>query len=250
MKIYQLNEDIKDLETEELHRLLETDYSDAYEHAQDGKFIYKGMYTSLPPNKAHLLEPLKNRPSQNTLNYYTLWMNNSKQWSEFPKRSVICTTSASNAGDYGFQTFIILPKNGSKIGVCSDFDLWTSFDFGGGMADASDVNHFFRALFEKYFKNTPYSYEDLVKMLKSIEVDDQSIEYVSTLMSRHGLNKALLIDIFKEEGAYGLFAKLFNTKGFKLTDVDGVYNFSDDKREVWFDNEFIAIDLNSRNDVL
>jgi hypothetical protein len=250
MKIQHLNESIKSLTSDELQSLLETDYSEAYEHAKDGHYIFKGMYMTLDPSMAHLLEPLKDRKSKNTFNYYTLWMNNSQEWSEYPKRSVICTNSSREANGYGFQTFIILPKNGTKIGVCDDSDLWSSFDFGGGMVDASDVNYFFNAMFEKFYKKTPETYEDMVGMLKGIEVNDETLNYVSSAMSSQGLSKSKLLNIFKEHGAYGLFASLFSTKGFEMTTVGGVHQYNDKPREVWFDNQFIAIDIESKSDII
>lgn len=243
MKIYHLTEDIKALETEDLDRLLKTDFSDAYENATNGYFIYKGMYIELDPNKAHHLEPIKNRPSQNTLNFYTLWVNNSPAWSEYPKRNVICSTSERNASDYGLRTYAILPRNGSKIGVCSDFDMWESFDLGGGMANADDANRFFKYIFEDYYKKIPSTYKELVNMLQNIEVDEKYIHgHLDQIMSRHGLNKSTLIPVVEEKGMFGLFTRMFSTKGFQISSVDDLSKYSGEAREVWFDNDFIAID--------
>lgn len=70
------------------------------------------------------------RKSANTANYYTLWMDNTPEWNEYPKRSksLVCSTTPSYA--YGFgDVNIIIPADKNKIGICSSFDLWESFKY-------------------------------------------------------------------------------------------------------------------------
>jgi hypothetical protein len=77
---------------------------------------------------------LSTRTSANTSNEYTLVLDNSPEWDKFPKRSesLICGTvaNAGYANDFG-ELHIVLPIDNwpTDIGVCSDFDLWTSFKF-------------------------------------------------------------------------------------------------------------------------
>jgi len=89
--------------------------------------IYRGVNN---PESFLYVDPKKGKPrkSANTYNYYTLIMDNMKEWKKYPKRSesLICSTSKRQFG-YGFH-FVVLPYNGAKIGVASKRDLWISFD--------------------------------------------------------------------------------------------------------------------------
>lgn len=65
------------------------------------------------------------RKSKNTLNYYTLMMDNSELWKNFPKRSqsFICTTALGTASLYG-SPYLVFPVDGTEIGVCPVPDIW------------------------------------------------------------------------------------------------------------------------------
>jgi len=82
-----------------------------------------------------------NRVSANTFNYYTLWMDNHPSWSEFPKRSksLVCSTNLITASNYARKSYaqLMIPADSNKIGICSDDDLWTSFDALSDMAENS-----------------------------------------------------------------------------------------------------------------
>ena len=83
-------------------------------------FIYKGLSGGFNLDNFILTDPKKyNRTSQNSYNYYTTIMSNVSEWSEYPKRSesLICSTAYDDASGYG-STFIVIPKDGSKWGVC------------------------------------------------------------------------------------------------------------------------------------
>jgi hypothetical protein len=69
-----------------------------------------------------------------TSNYYTLLIDNSKYWKEYPKRSksIMCTINWENAKSYiAFQTmdepYQVIPKLNAKIAVCPRGDFWWSF---------------------------------------------------------------------------------------------------------------------------
>jgi hypothetical protein len=73
-----------------------------------------------------LIDPAQfTRVSRNTSNTYTLIIDNSPAWKEYPKRSksIICTTDYDVAADYG-NPYLVLPYDGSKIGVCPTSDIW------------------------------------------------------------------------------------------------------------------------------
>lgn len=71
------------------------------------------------------------RRSQNTSNYYTEILDNHPNMQEFPKRSrsFICSTSQQTAGNFSSarhpeNTLVLIPFNGTKIGVVGEIDLW------------------------------------------------------------------------------------------------------------------------------
>lgn len=116
-------------------RAMLPDYSDILSK----KSIYRGIDIS------HDTEFLKVDPkteklrrSANSANYVTLFVDNEPEWSEFPKRSqsLICSVDVNVADGYG-NVFRVLPKNGSKIGVCPANDWWLSFKKLG----RSDIEH-------------------------------------------------------------------------------------------------------------
>jgi len=108
------------------------------------------MYRGLPSYKGDFLiiSPSKfMRKSRNTFNYYTLLMDNLPQWREYPKRSksIICTTSIDTAHRYSDKEcslYVVIPKVGSKIGVCPYSDIWMSFyEFDTLVAFNHVINH-------------------------------------------------------------------------------------------------------------
>jgi len=89
----------------------------------------------------YLIDPRKmERKSANTKNYYTLMIDNSEKWKEYPKRkhSVICALNDSYMGNE-FRVIPLTKYNdilkdyeidlfgGSKWGVCPEYDIWNSF---------------------------------------------------------------------------------------------------------------------------
>jgi hypothetical protein len=120
------NPPTKQLTQEQVEELLATDYSEA----KQSQNIYRGIYGSsydgpilVTPN------PRKLRRSANEeWNFYTAIINNSPAWKEFPKRQTICSTSLSRVmngyADEFSEAFRVYPKNGAKIGVCPEEDIW------------------------------------------------------------------------------------------------------------------------------
>ena len=59
-------------------------------------------------------------------------MDNLPSWKSYPKRSrsIICSTTLDGAYGYGnnMDKKVIIPFDGSKIGLCADHDLWDSWN--------------------------------------------------------------------------------------------------------------------------
>jgi len=116
----------KRLSGRQAEKLLKTKCSVAVDRVIKGHFIFRSVDNR---NDWVLLEPSGNRISANTLNYYTLIMNNHPMWSDFPNREVICAGgSGRRAFQHGAQNdYLVFPYNMAKIGICPDADVWDSF---------------------------------------------------------------------------------------------------------------------------
>lgn len=98
-----------------------------YSQADKAVPIYRGIeaYYSYRPFIVFPSAKALRTSAYAQLNYYTMVMNNSKAWSKFPKRQIICTTDKSKASEYG-SIFRVFPKNNAIIGVCPHADIWDS----------------------------------------------------------------------------------------------------------------------------
>lgn len=149
----------KKLTEQQAQRLLKTTFSEATKVTPIYRGIYEHDYTTpilVTPDPATL------RRSRNAYsNYYTLIINNAPAWKNYPKRQTICSTSLerviSGYADNNKQAFRVYPKNGAKIGIVPDEDIWVTgfndannsleqlFDFVGIMQADGYYNEFTRA---------------------------------------------------------------------------------------------------------
>jgi hypothetical protein len=78
----------------------------------------------------HIVNPSRYiRKSKHASNIYTLLMDNSPYWKDYPKRSksIICATSINKAYSYGSVFKVIPLDKDAKFGVCPKDDIWWSF---------------------------------------------------------------------------------------------------------------------------
>ena len=107
--------------------------------------IYRGKKSK---TKYGLVKPAEfKRSSAYTLNYYTLIIDNSEPWSNYPDRSdsLVCTTSKTKASDYG-SVYRVVPFPGAKVGVTPKSDIWDSFSHLENQVDIDDLQHFNHSL--------------------------------------------------------------------------------------------------------
>jgi hypothetical protein len=114
---------------------------------KDGR-IYRGMNTN--HGDFSFVQPSQfTRKSKNTLNAYTLLIDNLPAWKAYPKRSksIIASSDYSRATDYGNGggIYCVFPENGAKIGVCPTADIWNSFSRSMAV-DMHTFNHSLRNL--------------------------------------------------------------------------------------------------------
>jgi len=109
------------------------------------------------------------RKSRVIKNHYTLLMDNSPYYQGWPKRSksVVCSTSYSYAADFAkFGTRVIVPFNGSKIGITPYADIWaTPVDLSKVAPELKYFNHISYLL--EYFKVPDNSYEVMLEYMQT-----------------------------------------------------------------------------------
>jgi hypothetical protein len=195
--------------------------------------IWRGTYNNAPIliGDSNLGSP---RKSANTYNYYTLFMDNSPQWSEFPKRSrsFICSTSSSTSNGFG-DLFIVLPYDDAHVGVTPRYDLWQAFVDGDVSTSSLDkemtilnslmVNEFrltHKDDMRKNFKK-PNTYEELVRILESLTLDRiKEVAEFGEIMKISAIldnaKRALMkLDETNSNNYLDYFKKLFATDNFK-----------------------------------
>ena len=119
------------------------------------------------------------RKSANTQNYYTLIVDNHSNWKGYPKRSqsFICTLSERVALGYG-EPCLVLPFDDANIGICPDYDIWTSFKksltklkLNQNFNDLSTLNEFARSALMIMNSSPINTYEDVKIEFSKITYD-------------------------------------------------------------------------------
>lgn len=204
------------------------------------KIIYKGLRNIR--DDILLTDPkLKKRKSKNTENYYTLLFDNLPSWKEYPKRSrlLICSTSRSVASEYG-NSYLVLPFNGAKIGVCPTMDMWLSFlDYLKGK-DLADFNYDLK----KILLHEPKNETNYRELLNSIFIYKNTIVKNMLYLPdniRHMLELATNI-----KDTQKALDELFNPNiaGFKVSNIHQIPPRSE-SYEVWTDSKSYLINVNS-----
>jgi hypothetical protein len=96
-------------------------------------------------------------------NIYTLLFDNLNSWQKFPKRSksLICTTDYQYSNEFG-RTYLVIPKDGAKWGICPEGDIWKSFNRTSGKYNIwlEDFNFLFINTFKLLNKHFPEKFKN------------------------------------------------------------------------------------------
>lgn len=127
------------LDRKAVRQLVKSEYSEAYDRYHHDCYMFRGVSNrernSIKNFK--ILKPgLRVTAGGVKRNLYTRLLSDIlPSWQDFPprNRSFVCSTSSGYALNYTGKepkydnVYVVLPKNGAKIGVCSTVDIWTSF---------------------------------------------------------------------------------------------------------------------------
>lgn len=144
-------------------------------YADRKTYIYRGIRSVGGPYL--YTDPTKGPPrvSANTLNFYTLWIDNDPTWKDFPKRSrsLICSNDFQGASGYG-RVFLVFPYDNAKIGVCPSHDMWWSF-MKSEVEDLDDFNSAIAWIIERLglatyheMKSLSFTYKAFLDLIKQV----------------------------------------------------------------------------------
>jgi len=192
------------------------------------------------------------RKSRNTDNYYTIIMDNSSDWKEYPKRSrsFICTSDSDRSTSYGTR-YLVFPIDGTKIAVCPQSDIW----FGWQKALGGHLNSFIGDLnmLASLYDVRLHSGSNFVEFKKGIDYLGELINKNEQILKRASKYDFTTGESYKRniiknsKNLYAYFEKLLKPVDFKIEttsnyDVDG-------RHECWFSGEAIFVHWNPAVDV-
>lgn len=125
---------------------------------------FNGLVGHVNSNKG---EP---RVSANTQNYMTLLMDNLPSWEGWPKRSrsIICASDERVAKLYSYgRVYHVIPYDNTKIGVCSEDDVWVSFP--NMRTDVSNFNSMLDNIFKKFNIKESKTYYELKSAIDKVD---------------------------------------------------------------------------------
>ncbi len=169
----------KPIKIDDAFKWIKKNAKKSFESSKKGNIIYRGLQSD---SGSLLVDPMKGKPRKSAYvgsNYYTLLLDNLSSWKQYPKRSksIICTTDKHKAEDYG-SAYIVLPKDGSKIGVCPDDDIFTSFKYLFSKSQNSYMGEWstdMSALSTNLgLKNSDKNWKSILKLFKTLDDTDTS----------------------------------------------------------------------------
>jgi hypothetical protein len=244
----------KEIKEDEVIDLIKKNCKQALNKYKKGIVIYRGVemdvsYTFVDPKSG------KPRRSANTSNYYTLINDNSPLWKQYPKRSesLICTTNKFTPEGYG-TSYIVLPYDNAKIGVCSESDYWDSFPNLSRLVDGYYNIGFFNRELETLFKQVdiPLSDNSYNGIQHSFGLFDltfnHDIESIESLIYEDEYN------ILKGYDKVWDLMKHFNILLAPEPNKFGLYKISNlgkyKEREVWTDSKAVLINTHNNRYIL
>ena len=211
-----------------------------------GYRIYRGVQNSY--GKYGYIKPTTERYSANTLNFYTLIINNHPIWKQYPKRQIIASTDQGDAMGYGYL-YLVLPVNGAKIGICRNPDMWDSLTYKGRWAD--NINDQLYEMLEFYFNEIleelmpskiDTAFNTFKKITSEITQDSKFTWHKNNIIYDNffGSNYKNLYDFMAQE----VFSPIKNK--FRLQTIKNFSIF--EQSEVWTDTACALISMKFVND--
>jgi hypothetical protein len=244
--------------------LAKTDYTESLQAFKNNQIIYRGEQ-NLENRNIYEINP-ELRKSRGTLsnNIYTILFSEIlPSWSKYPKRNhcIIGSTSENSTFMYG-ETFIVLPKDGSKLAIAPYHDFWNSFTDSPYIyiqrlnKFSKDINIIF-----SYICNENYDYIDKDVILYWFnEVAPKFFKDKSNIDKllfdiRDKIYFPDMLQMFLEnnDNLIKFFDNILNpnNNGFEIIPISDYKiknkEYAGKPREIWFDNTCLIISKNYAN---
>ena len=239
--------------------------SNAMQYLNSADPIFRGIPKSI--TVAYSDATKLNRHSANSQNYYTLWMDNSPEWEAYPKRSksLICSHSFEIAEGYGFATLVV-PKDGTTIGVASGRDIWFSFkkelEKFMGSSSAGNLYDFTNCVFHLIKNVSGENYKrDLTYQQMCVHLKDISIAALKREdehnrrngMDNYTIKSAITqMEKYKWNDLYEVFETVFKPQdnGFSLYKAGEASPVSDPHREIWLSSQCVIFGVSALQNIM
>lgn len=208
-------------------------------------------------NEALLITPTKERNSAYARNYYTLLINNLPSWSEYPKRTHICSNKYFR---FNQEVYRVIPlKSTAKIGICPGDDIQAPYKNSpkkksiyelSKIYSDYDLSEYLGRLQIVDEKDWNKFKHDLKEIKKTIENSKETLKLklVSEVLGRDIID---MFDIDKVNNIFNPEDLKFNVMDYaeyKTTDLGqnsgSIHLGSDNVHEVWLDGEILLLKLN------
>ena len=188
-------------------------------------------------------------------------MENTAGWSKFPKREKSIITSTSSVPlNKQHNVYIILPVNGTKLGVCADDDFYTSFNKIETEFDVQDAYEFEQNLkqllncvnmFVHDKEIEEWTNSDVIKVCKMFDNIMNSIKgSYNFKIFFETTTSSSLVSWTKKTPLYDRICQYMDPElnGFELKKITDLTKRKN--REVWFANECYIISKNLFDEIV
>jgi hypothetical protein len=246
-----INESERSVKVDEskVSKLLNGDFSQAYKQYKKGNAIYRNRQSC--KENVLITNPNKKGVAKRTSPYahnncYNLLLNNLPAWKQMPNRDIIGSFNHNLSQCRSGFTYIIFPKNGAKIGMCPDEDIWSSF-MNSGIELLDDLNYIVDNIFGIFnIEEDFYNWNSFVESSKELdEIKNDDIEEFRLSVERViDLNYYGFINdyISSSVGLIDFLNKLLDPKknGFDVQNIRSL-NIPDTHKEIWTDSICLMI---------
>lgn len=227
-----------------------------YDLYDNDKAIYRGIKhkdARKVNQDIYIINPSEhNRHSLDTNNIYTLIMDNSTEWEDFPSRSnsIICTSSKDYASMFG-EVYRVIPLNrNAEFGICDTKDIFDAFVglkyINDNIDTPSDLDRYLDRTFVLP-NGRITNYFELKKLLTKENLD---LIYKDNTETHSGMTIAQFDEIVEEYGSYLYYLeKLMDPydNGFSLEEYSqdnenlNYLSKSSEGHELWTESECLLV---------
>jgi len=210
-----------------------------------GNILYRGVNHNMDEYISY--SPVGIRKSRNTQNYYTLLMDNSARWKDYPKRSksFICSSSFAFAAGFG-DVYSVWPYNGAKVGVAPARDLWQSFYDSLHGNSLNGFNHTLGQMLK--MSGASFNDTNVTSLIKAMNTLDDKLRKgeidFNDMVRKLDIGMTWITNSYKNNyHLYEVIDKILDpkTNGFKVVKVGQKYEDGGDSRECWTDSPCIFV---------